>query len=68
MRSKHEALVKIGNNIRAEMKRQDILTETFLLDTGINPGRLMSGRYNVCILTLTKVSDYLNVPLENLVK
>lgn len=60
-------LINVGDNIRQILKEKKITHEVFYFDTGIHPDRLLSGKSNITLSTLKRVSDYLEIPVKELV-
>jgi transcriptional regulator with XRE-family HTH domain len=66
-----EILVIIGNNIRKIRKTQKISQSQLAFEAGVTRefiNKLETGKYNVSILTLEKISSILETEISNLLK
>lgn len=66
-----EILVIIGNNIRKIRKSQKMSQSQLAFEAGVTRefiNKLETGKYNVSILTLEKISSILETEISNLLK
>ncbi len=66
-----EILVIIGNNIRKIRKTQKMSQSQLAFEAGVTRefiNKLETGKYNVSILTLEKISSILETEISNLLK
>ncbi len=71
MATNKEILVIIGNNIRKIRKTQKISQSQLAFEAGVTRefiNKLETGKYNVSILTLEKISSILETEISNLLK
>ena len=59
---------KVILNIKVIMKQKNITYRSFQDDTGINIGRIFSEKPSITLPTVERIGDYLNTPINELIK